>query len=81
MPKSNHEIITQAAARKGFTYDGNNIRTVGEWKELGYSIIKGQKAFLTLRLESSGVNKRLRTFVMFRSDQVRKSKVKSLITV
>ena len=78
---SNLEIINQEASKKGFVYTGDNLFTFPEWHSQGYSIIKGQRAFITTKLWSNGINKRLKTAIMFRADQVRKNEVKSLILV
>ena len=67
---SNLEIINHEASKKGFIYTGDNLHTFAEWKALGRSVIKGQKAFIKTRLWSLGENKRLRTAILFRRDQV-----------
>lgn len=67
---TNQEIITIEAFQKGFNYTGDNLYTFVEWHEQGYSIVKGQKAFITTRLWSKGINKRLRVMYLFKHDQV-----------
>lgn len=47
---SNSEMILEAANLIGFEYDGTNLKTFAEWKKAGYSIKKGEKAFLALEL-------------------------------
>lgn len=80
MLKSNVEIITLAASQKGFNYTGDNLFTFDEWSAMGYKINKGAKAFITTRLWSSGINKRLKPKSLFRTDQVTKNEVKKGIT-
>ena len=43
---SNLEIISTECMMKGFNYDGENLFTFQEWKKRGYSVKKGEKAFL-----------------------------------
>ena len=47
---SNREIVTSEAILKGFEYNGQNLFTFQEWKKRGYSVIKGQKAFISTNL-------------------------------
>lgn len=47
---SNREIVTAEAMLKGFEYDGQNLFTFQEWKKRGYSVLKGQKAFISTTL-------------------------------
>lgn len=44
---SNKEIISTEAILKGFNYDGNNLFTFQEWKKRGYTVKKGEKAFIS----------------------------------
>lgn len=44
---SNMEIIAGEAMLKGFEYTGENLYTFQEWKKRGYTVEKGQKAFIT----------------------------------
>ncbi|MBS5307742.1 ArdC family protein [Clostridium sp.] len=43
---SNREIISTEAMLRGFEYTGDNLFTFQEWKNRGYSVKKGEKAFL-----------------------------------
>jgi hypothetical protein len=54
---SNREIVTSEAILKGFEYDGTNLFTFQEWKKRGYSVIKGQKAFISTNLWKPVVKK------------------------
>jgi len=81
MSKSNTEIITLAARQKNFNYTGDNLFTFAEWSAMGYKINKGQRAFIQVRLWSSGVNKRLKPESLFKVDQVTKLDVKNLIII
>ena len=47
---SNKEILTAESALKGFIYTGDNLKTFAEWKKAGYTVIKGQKAFISTNL-------------------------------
>ncbi len=47
---SNVELIAQAAQEKNFPYNGKNLLTFQEWKKLGKSVKKGEKAFLSVPL-------------------------------
>ena len=54
---SNVEIITSEAMLKGYEYNGLNLNTFQEWKKRGYSVIKGQKAFISTNLWKPVVKK------------------------
>ena len=80
---SNREIVTTEAMLKGFEYDGQNLFTFQEWKKRGYSVIKGQKAFISTNLwkpvmkkdKESGTEKRIMIMTkasLFTADQVKK---------
>ena len=43
---SNKEILLYESALRGFEYDGNNLFTFKEWRDRGYSVKKGEKAFI-----------------------------------
>lgn len=47
---TNFEIIDEACEAIGFEYDGSNLKTFQEWKKIGYSVQKGEKAFLKVEL-------------------------------
>lgn len=47
---TNTEILTNESALKGFNYDGHNLKTFHEWRNAGYTVIRGQKAFLKTNL-------------------------------
>lgn len=47
---SNREIVLGEAMLKGFEYDGQNLLTFLEWKKRGYSVKKGEKAFISTNL-------------------------------
>jgi len=69
----NHEIITQAAAKKGFTYDGNNLHTFAEWERKGFSVKNGEKAFIKTKIWSTGINTRLIPCCLYTNNQVIKN--------
>lgn len=77
----NTEIIVEAAELKGFKYDGNNLHTYKEWIDMGYAIIRGQKAYLHVRLWTLGKNKRRVPASLFNSNQVVKMNRDQLIVV
>ena len=70
--KSNHDIILREANQKGFIYIGDNLLTFVQWRQRGYSVVKGQKAFIKLRLWTYGENKRLLPAQLFTREQVTK---------
>jgi len=47
---TNFQLIEEAAMMVGFEFDGNNLKTFAEWKKLGYSVKKGEKATLQVEL-------------------------------
>ena len=47
---SNLEIITNESMLRNFPFDGENLFTFNEWKQRGYSVQKGQKAFIKTKL-------------------------------
>ncbi len=49
---TNLEIITEYIEQNGidFDYDGNNLNTFQAWKKQGYSVKKGEKAFMKVDL-------------------------------
>ena len=80
---SNKEIVLSEAILKGFEYDGQNLFTFQEWKKRGYSVIKGQKAFISTNLwkpvikkdKKTGESKRIMIMTkasLFTADQVKK---------
>ena len=79
--KSNHEIISIIANAKGYLYNGENIFTYAEWKERGFSIIRGEKEFARTYLWTRGINKRFVQSSIFTIDQVIRMSVKSLVVV
>lgn len=51
--KKNIQIIELGLIAQGnfnFKYDGNNLKTYGQWKNLGYQVQKGEKAILQVEL-------------------------------
>ena len=54
---SNKEIVFNEAMMRGFEYTGENLFTFQEWKKRGYSVIKGQKAFISTNLWKPVVKK------------------------
>lgn len=54
---SNKEILATEAMLKGFIYNGSNLKTFQEWKKAGYTVEKGQKAFISTRLWKQIVKK------------------------
>lgn len=79
--KLNAEIIAEAAKLKGFNYDGNNLHTYREWIDMGYAIVRGQKAYLHCRLWTLGKNRRKVPASLFSLDQVVKMNKDNLIVV
>jgi antirestriction protein ArdC len=49
---TNLEIIIEHLEQNGidFQYDGNNLQTFAQWKQQGYSVKKGEKAFTQVDL-------------------------------
>ena len=49
---TNFEIITEYIEQNGidFDYDGNNLNTFQAWKKQGYSVKKGETAFIKVDL-------------------------------
>ena len=70
--KSNHDIILREANQKGFNYTGDNLFTFVQWRKRGYIVVRGQKAFIKLRLWTYGDNKRLLPAQLFTREQVTK---------
>ena len=80
---SNKEIVFNEAMMRGFEYTGENLFTFQEWKKRGYSVIKGQKAFISTNLwkpvtkkdKETGTEKRIMITVkasLFTAEQVKK---------
>lgn len=78
---SNVEIITTEAMLKGYEYNGLNLNTFQAWKSKGYSVKKGEKAFISTNLwkpvtkkdKETGTEKRIMITVkasLFTMDQV-----------
>jgi len=78
---SNAEIITLEAGKKGYNYNGSNIKTYGEWLKLGHQVKQGQRAFAKTYLWTNGANKRKTLQGLFTLEQVTKIHTKSLIMV
>jgi len=70
--KANQEIITQEATFKGYNYDGNNLNTFEGWREKGYVVKRGQKAFIKTHLFTQGKNRRKILEYLFTDKQVEK---------
>lgn len=49
---TNRQIIHETIQTEGldYNYNGENLKTFNEWKKAGYSVNKGQKAFITCQL-------------------------------
>lgn len=47
---TNYEMIEEMANLMGFEYDGSNLKTFQEWNRAGYTVKKGEKAFMALEL-------------------------------
>jgi len=75
--KTNYEIISIIANAKGFSYNGENVHTWNEWKEKGFSVIKGEKAFIQTYLWTKGINKRFVPAILFNVNQVVKIRSKT----
>ena len=67
---SNAEIIALEANKKGYEYNGSNIKTYGEWLKVGHQVKQGQRAFVKTYLWTSGVNKRKTLQGLFTLEQV-----------
>lgn len=82
---TNHQIITEEANMIGFEYDGSNLKTFAEWKKVGMSVKKGEKATLKVGLwkpvtvkekdKKTGEEKEVRQFIkttcfLFNPEQV-----------
>jgi len=78
---SNAEIITLEANKRGYNYNGSNIKTYGEWLKLGHQVKQGQRAFIKTYLWNSGVNRRKTLQGLFTLEQVTKITSKDLIMV
>ena len=71
--KSNHDIILREANQKGFNYTGDNLFTFVQGQQRGYTVARGQKAFIKLRLWSYGKNRRFIPAQLFSREQVIKA--------
>lgn len=47
---TNAEMIMDMAMMVGYEYDGENLKTFQEWQKAGYTVKKGEKAFMSLDL-------------------------------
>jgi hypothetical protein len=77
----NREIIAQEAFLRGFNYTGDNLHTYEGWKQKGYMVKRGQKAFIKTHLFTNGKNRRKVLEYLFTSSQVTKVNVGQLIMV
>lgn len=83
---TNHKIIFEEANLRGYEYDGTNLKTFNEWKKAGYSVKKGEKAFIKVGLwkpvitkekdKKTGEEVEVRKFILktshlFKPDQVK----------
>ena len=69
--KSNQEIITWEASKKGFNYTGDNLFTYGEWLCQGYRPVRGQRAFIKTYLWTLSRENKKKTLVgLFTIEQV-----------
>lgn len=44
------DMIFETANAMGYEYDGENLKTFQEWQKAGYTVKKGEKAFMSLEL-------------------------------
>jgi len=77
----NHQIITQEAMLKGFNYNGNNLHTYEGWRQEGYMVKRGQKAFIKTHLFTQGKNRRKVLEYLFTDKQVVKINIGQLVMV
>lgn len=47
---TNREMIEEITMLMGYEYDGENLKTFQEWQNAGFTVSKGEKAFLSLDL-------------------------------
>lgn len=47
---TNKEIIFNECLLKGYPYNGENLFTFQEWRQRGYTVKRGEKAFLKCKL-------------------------------
>lgn len=47
---TNYEMISELAEMMEFDFDGDNLKTFSEWRKAGYSVKKGETAFMKLDL-------------------------------
>jgi len=80
MKLTNAEIIAIEASKRGYSYNGSNIKTYGEWLKLGCQVKQGQKAFIMTYLWNSGMNRKTLQG-LFTVEQVTKIPTKNLIMV
>jgi len=67
---TNEEIIELEANKKGFAYDGENICTFAQWERKGFSVIRGQRAFIQTYLWTEGKNMRFVIASLYTNKQV-----------
>lgn len=77
----NRAIIAQEAALRGFNYNGNNLHTYEGWRQEGYMVKRGQKAFIKTHLWTQGKNRRKVLEYLFTDKQVVKVNVSQLVMV
>lgn len=86
---SNKEIIATSLMLTGsnFEYDGSNLKTFQEWKKAGYTVCKGEKAFLQCQLwtpfqkkekDSKGNEKQVTRFMLKKASLFTMEQVKPL---
>lgn len=68
---SNMEIILGESIAKNYNYTGDNLFTFAAWKNKGYSVKKGEKAFITTQLWKS---------VTYKDKKTQESKSKMILT-
>lgn len=92
MAQTNVELVTAAAEIAGIEYNGENLKTFAEWKRVGMSVKKGEKASVTVSLwkpvtkeeenKETGKKEMKKTFIkklchLFTPDQVQPVKEKA----
>lgn len=92
MAQTNVQLVTEAAEAVGIEYNGENLKTFAEWKRVGMSVKKGEKASVTVSLwkpvtkevenKETGKKEMKKTFIkkmchLFTPDQVQPVKEKA----
>lgn len=88
---TNIEIIQTEAILKNFTWNGKNLFTYHEWKNRGYQVQKGEKAFIKTKLwkyvtkiDKKTGEEKINTYMvkasLFTSDQVKEIEINEVLT-